>query len=637
MSRNGRVFALAVAGLAIVGGLAWWAVDQRRVAAGPSPSSDAPVLRALSFVGSDKCASCHAREHARWLGSQHQRAMQHAAADTVRGDFEDSRFVYAGVTSSFLRRDDRFYIRTDGPDGRLADFELKYTFGVEPLQQYLVELSGGRLQAVSIAWDTRPKEEGGQRWFHLHPGENIDHRDELHWTRGSQNWNFMCADCHSTGLQKGYDPVTGNYHTTYAEMSVGCEACHGPGSAHLSWASSQQSGRGGEVRNKGLTILLDERRGVSWSANAASGHPRRSTPRTTEREIEVCAQCHSRRAQIAEGYEPGRAFLDHYLPALISPGLYHVDGQQQDEVYVWGSWLQSRMHSAGVTCSDCHDPHTQQLRAPGNAVCAQCHTASRYDTASHHHHATGSAGSQCANCHMPSREYMVVDPRRDHSLRVPRPDQSVALGVPNACNACHVERDATWAAAAVRAWLGRDAAGFQTFAEDFAAADMGQAGADARLSKLAFDTAQPPIVRASALARLGTVGSVDPELARRAATDPVPLVRLAAVELAEALPPAARTRAFAPLLADPRLAIRIEAARVLAGDARVAASGGATCAQIGRGGVPRDAAVQRRPSGGQCRARRLPCDARTSGGSAACLRDGQAPRFAIRSRVCQRG
>jgi predicted CXXCH cytochrome family protein len=257
--------------------------------------------------------------------------------------------------------------------------------------------------------------------------------------------------------------------------------------------------------------------------------------------------------------------MDHYLPSLLLPGLYHDDGQQQDEVLIWGSWLQSRMHAAGVTCSDCHDPHTQKLRAPGNAVCAQCHEPARYDAPSHHHHAQDTAGAQCANCHMPQNTYMVVDPRRDHSLRVPRPDESVQLGVPNACNSCHTEREARWAAQAVRNWLGRDARGFQTFATVFHGADTGEPTALERLGAIAADTTQPAIVRASALARLAGSGHFTRDFAQSLAQDASPLVRMATVQLADVMPPEVRPDVLGPLLRDPLRAVRIEAARSLAG------------------------------------------------------------------------
>jgi Flp pilus assembly protein TadD len=486
--------------------------------------------------------------------------MQHATADTVRGDFNNAKLTFDGVTSSFFKRDGKYYVRTDGPDGKLADFEVTYTFGLEPLQQYLVELPGGRLQALAVTWDTRPRDQGGQRWFRQYPDEKLDFRDELHWTRRSQNWNFMCSDCHSSQVTKGYDAAQNTFDTRYKEVAVGCEACHGPGSTHIVWANEKSPDP-----RKGLTAQLDERRGITWSIDAATGNARRSHERAGEREIEVCAQCHARRAQIAEGYHAGKPFLDHYLPSMLVAPLYWADGQQRDEVFIWGSWLQSRMHRQGVTCSDCHDPHTQKLRVEGNAVCGQCHAPGKYDAPAHHRHTAGTAGAQCAECHMPRTTYMVVDGRRDHSMRVPRPDQSVTLGVPNACNQCHTKQDARWAATAVRGWLGRDATGFQAFAPTFRAAEAGQASATASLATIANDLAHAPIVRASAVERLAQAGSGDASTAQRAARDAQPLLRLASVQLIELLPPQEGLRLLEPLFSDPLRAVRIEAARAAAG------------------------------------------------------------------------
>ena len=493
--------------------------------------------------------------------------MQVAGETTVLGDFADRRFVHDGITSTFFRREGRFMVRTDGPDGKLDDFEIKYTFGVRPLQQYLIELSGGRLQALSIAWDARPREAGGQRWFHLYPNQKIDYRDELHWTRRQQNWNYMCADCHSTNVRKSYDPASAHYATTWSEINVACEACHGPGSRHVAWAGAARPGGTYDTSEpKGLTVLLRERRGVQWAIDPSSGNARRSVARTTAVELGVCAQCHSRRSQISSDYVPGRPFLDHYLPALLTPPLYWPDGQQRDEVYTWGSFLESRMHAAGVACSDCHEPHGQKLRAPGNQVCAQCHAPAKYDATAHHFHRAGGPGAACAGCHMPAARYMLIDPRHDHSLRVPRPDQSVALGVPNACTRCHADRQPEWAAAKVQAWYGRNLGGYQQFATAFHAAETG--GAEVRLlADLARDPLQPGIVRASAMAQFPREVARSPaglEALKLALGNGDPLVRRAAVTALEALPPAERPPLALTALSDPSRLVRIEAARVLA-------------------------------------------------------------------------
>src|SRR5262245_10127913 len=532
------------------------------------PSASSADASAAAFVGAQACAGCHPQEHARWSGSDHARAMQHASEATVLGDFGDRRFAYGSITSTFFRRAGKFMVRTDGPDGKLADFEIKYTFGVRPLQQYLIELPGGRLQALSIAWDARSREAGGQRWYHLYPNERIDFRNELHWTRRQQNWNFMCADCHSTNVRKNYDAAADRYATTWSEINVACEACHGPGSRHVAWAQASGWRRMWDrTVGRGLTVALRERQGVQWTIDSGSGLAKRSAPRTTAVELGVCAQCHARRSQISSDYVPGRPWLDHYVPALLTSPLYWADGQQRDEVYTWGSFLESRMHAAGVTCSDCHEPHSQKLRAEGNQVCARCHAAAKYDAATHHLHRQGGRGAECAGCHMPVARYMLVDPRHDHSLRVPRPDQSVALGVPNACTNCHADQKSEWAAAQVQAWYGRTAAGYQRFAEAFRGAEMGAGAAVQQLAAVARDGTQPAIVRATALARMpGALGrwpsSVD--AVRQAVSDSDPLVRRAAVAALERLPPDARIAPAVQLLRDPSRLVRIEAARVLA-------------------------------------------------------------------------
>ena len=483
--------------------------------------------------------------------------MQTAEAGRVLGNFDDARFTYGSIASRFFTRDGKFLVRTDAADGTLRDFEVKYTFGVTPLQQYLIAQPNGRMQALSIAWDARAKPVGGQRWFHLYPGDGVDHSDELHWTGRQQNWNFMCADCHSTNVRKGYDAASDRFQTTWSELNVACEACHGPGSAH---ASSARSGT-----KTSLPAQLSERRGVGWEIDPATHVPRRSAPRTTSAEIDVCAQCHSRREQIAEAYTAGARFEDYYSPSLITSGLYYPDGQQRDEVYTHGSFLQSRMAHTGVTCADCHDPHSGRPRAQGNTLCAQCHAPAKYDTGSHHFHPEKTPGAECVSCHMPETTYMGVDARRDHSIRVPRPDRSVSMGVPNACNGCHKDRTAMWADAQLRARLGRAPAGFQTFAEAFHAADSGDAASAEALRRVADDTSQPPIVRASALARLADLpGRVAVDAAARHVGDPDPSVRRAALSVFEALPPDDRVGLAGRLLRDPVRSVRLQAAWLLA-------------------------------------------------------------------------
>jgi len=559
-----RIILLGVAGLVAVGLLVYLAFNNRQQTSQATAPVAAPI-NAATYVGAAACKSCHDAAYDAWTGSHHALAMQQANDKTVLGNFANAKLSYAGITSTFFKRDGKYFVNTDGPDGKLRDFEIKYSFGVTPLQQYLIDLPGFRFQALSIAWDSRPKEQGGQRWFHLYPKERITHDDELHWTRPAQNWNFMCADCHSTDLRKNFDATSNRFNTQWSEINVGCESCHGPGSRHLEWVKAKQAGRSSEDNSKGLIARLDERRGITWKPLAESGNAARSRPRASEREIEVCAQCHARRGQIAEGYSAGKPFLDYYRPALLTSPLYHADGQQRDEVYIWGSFLQSKMYASGVTCSDCHEPHSGKLRAEGNTVCASCHSASKYDAPPHHHHKPGSAGATCVGCHMPTTTYMVVDPRHDHSLRLPRPDLSAQSATPNACNGCHGNRDARWAAAQVKQWYGGAPRGYQRFADAFAAATAGAAEAQTLLRAIAADASHPAIVRATALAQL-TPGLSKTTLDTLAAglLDPSPLLRLAALQSLAGAAPDARLRLAAPLLADPLRALRIEAASLLA-------------------------------------------------------------------------
>jgi tetratricopeptide (TPR) repeat protein len=552
----------AVAVLAIAAGGWWWHSGRHPRAAVTSAVPSAHP--ATSYVGRQVCGQCHQQTEQSWRGSHHDLAMQPATDTTVAGDFDNARFSYAGVTSTFSRRDGKFVVRTDGPDGALQDFDVKYTFGTAPLQQYLIEFPDGRLQALSIAWDTRGRAEGGQRWFHLYPGQNVNHRDALHWTGPSQNWNYMCAACHSTGVRKNYDPETRRFATTYAEVNVACEACHGPGSNHVAWARKEGDWRRLDDGRKGLVAALDDRRSVTWTISAETGNAQRTPPGRPAREIETCGRCHGRRGQFSDDYVHGRPLGDTLRVALLDDSLYYPDGQVRDEVYEYGSFLQSKMFHRGVTCSDCHDPHTLKLRAPRPLVCLGCHAARKYATPTHHFHPPGSRGADCIGCHMPTTTYMVVDPRHDHSFRVPRPDLSVKLGVPNPCTRCHAGRRAEWAAKQVDAWYGHTPRGYQGYAEAFAAASISAPNSTELLQAVARDGSQPAIARASAIRRLGPPpGPPALEVVRAGLKDGDPLVRSASVSALESVEPALRVQLLALLLDDPVRAVRMEAARNL--------------------------------------------------------------------------
>lgn len=586
ITRGGRLHWLVAVGLGIVALAAMLAIDYRRAVAPPNRAT---------YVGRDACIKCHQEQASSFHGSHHDLAMDIASEDTVLGDFNDVRFEHHGLSNRMFRDGDRFMVHTEGPDGLMHDYEVKYVFGVTPLQQYMVEFDRtddmppdaiARLQVLRISWDTLAK-----RWFYLSPpdvSEKLAPDDDLHWTGIAQRWNTMCAECHSTNLQKNYDPATQQYRTTFSEIDVSCESCHGPGSHHVELASR-------------FSLFWDRELGYGL-ANLKGD--------SNIAEVETCAPCHSRRGNLAEGHFAGAAFCDYYEPSTLASELYHDDGQILDEVYEYGSFVQSRMYHKGIRCTDCHDPHSLQLKAPGNQVCTSCHQhpAGKYDSPSHHKHTPGKPGSACVDCHMPATTYMAVDPRRDHSLRIPRPDLSVALATPNACTGCHLDQQRVpeekrsqlveyadwlrlaragdqevatelkradqWCDDACNKWYGQARRRDPHFATAFHAARSQEANAASKLEQVARDAQlTPAIARATALEKMSAF--TDPDgltrrirAGRESLADPVPMVRAAAIEAISSLALSAgggekMAGLLGPMLEDESFLVRSTAAKVL--------------------------------------------------------------------------
>lgn len=542
---------------------AWvWASLKERASREAPPSSPTPLQKVErvdserpSYVGTDACTTCHLEQRSSFRGSDHDRAMEPPSPTSVAAPFDGRRFVQDGMSAEFRRDESGYWVRTHGADTELHDYRVAWTLGVEPLQQYLLDVGNGRLQAFTVAWDERPGSQGGQRLYSLHPGEVVEAGDPLHWTSPMHGWNSMCADCHSTAYEKGYDPNLERFEPRWVEPNVGCEACHGPGSSHVAWA--RDSARTGDSR---LVVDLSNER--TWTISNET-HNAIAQPDDSHTEVDTCAPCHSRRHQIAEGRRPDQPWLDFYRPELLSAGLYQADGQIEDEVFVWGSFVQSKMFHAGVRCSDCHDPHSTELKVSGNALCGQCHDATVYQARSHHHHAPDSTGSKCVSCHMPARVYMGIDARRDHALRIPRPDLSAKLGTTNACIRCHTDRTNDWAVANSSNWW-TDIDDGTHFGSVLAAGREGRSDALVGLVRLAKDDEQPAIVRATALSLMNAQGERARSALGSAIADPDPVVRLGAILGARSLSGPSRWAVLAPALDDPRAALRIEATRLLA-------------------------------------------------------------------------
>jgi tetratricopeptide (TPR) repeat protein len=524
------------------------------------PSATRMPERLAAFVGSEECKSCHKPEYDLWRGSHHDLAMDVASEETVLGDFNDVRLEHHGVVSRFYRKGDKYFVHTPGPGGETGDFELTHTFGWYPLQQYLVPFPGGRYQCLPIAWDVDKK-----RWYHLYPDPPIAPDDWLYWTNAGQNWNGMCAECHSTNLKKNYDVDTDSYETTWSDIDVGCEACHGPGSRHVEWAELPDMARP-PVKNAELLVQT-------------SGLTSRSL-------VELCAPCHSRRAALGDYTHAEPDLLDSMLPQTLNEGLYFSDGQILDEVYVYGSFTQSKMYHRDVRCSDCHEVHSIRPVREGNDLCLQCHRAQAYDTREHHFHkkrgeqgeaiksADGTVlfevgtGAECVQCHMPGRVYMGIDYRPDHSFRMPRPDLSVKLGVPNACNRCHVDKTARWSDEAITKWYGPGRRPhYGTIIDE---GRKREPEARDELIRLAGDTLYPVIVRSTALGLLGAYPAEKTTKALELALmNDEALIRRTALDSLNVSDPQLRHKLVSPMLYDPVKAVRIEAARLLAEDPSV--------------------------------------------------------------------
>ncbi|MEN8202520.1 MAG: tetratricopeptide repeat protein [Bacteroidota bacterium] len=519
------------------------------------------------YIGRESCKECHEKEYMLFQGSDHDMAMDEANEKTVLGNFNDQTITHFGVTSRFFMSDGKYMVNTEGPDGELTDYGVSYVFGIRPLQQYLIEFPGGRYQCLPLCWDTRPAEEGGQRWFHIYQDERIPPDDVLHWTRVTQNWNYMCAECHSTNLRKNYSYSEKAYHTTWSEIDVSCEACHGPGSDHVDWAEKVESGSSPDVYpDMGLVVRLKDTDNATWVFDNDSVTARRSVARQSDELVQMCSRCHARRAVATEDYYHGGSLLDTHWPSLLDEGLYFADGQILEEVYVYASFLQSKMYQAGVVCKDCHEPHSGKVYVDGNALCYRCHMASEYGPRKHHFHDPAKEGASCTECHMHERTYMVVDPRRDHSIRIPRPDLSDKLGTPNACNQCHPDKSTQWATDYLRQWYGQDLLDQPHYGETFWAGRQRYPEAQQELLTLAGDSEQAPMIRATAISLLG--GYPDPSttsLLQRTISDPDPLIRYASLTVVQFAEPE-----FIRDLALPRLKDSVKLVRLMAANSLTA-------------------------------------------------------------------
>ena len=518
-----------------------------------------------SYIGADKCGSCHQPEFSDWLESDHFRAMAVANPDSMLGDFADVTVVFHGIKSQFSKREDQYFITTTNQDNLQETFQVKYSFGHYPLQQYLIETGKGHIQAFNVAWDSRSQDDGGQRWFHLRDDENIDPQHPFFWTGHFQNWNSRCADCHSTNLRKNYDTDQNSYQTLWSDINVGCEACHGPGSLHYEKVLANQ------ILETDTGFNVDMPKTGTWALKAGADYAVSDgleVPQSKTSTLNMCGGCHSRRASLTQ-MRPGADYHDQFQMRTLGADLYHVDGQINEEVFVMGSFMQSKMHQKGVTCGNCHNVHSTKLLVEGNGLCLQCHRSETFNVPDHHGHQVSSSGGQCVNCHMPETTYMTVDPRRDHSFSIPRPDLSIELGVPNACVGCHQGKTDQWAQQVLENLNPTTPSGADSQSrpsgvlDAWARANRQSQELDPLVTREVESLIEPPRVdpirHATLLDQLAPMPSrVSAQLAAKGLKHEDPLVRRAAVASIQSMPPEIIVGLLSTNMAESSLVVRAE-------------------------------------------------------------------------------
>ncbi len=506
-------------------------------------------------ISNQTCIDCHQTSHQQWKLSDHAKSMALPNNANILADFNNTLAKHYGQTAKFYKKGDQYFVDI-AYDNNSQTLPIKYTFGHYPLQQYLVETEKGRLQVLPFAWDSRAKSEGGQRWYHNYSEEEIKPADRLHWRQPLQNWNGMCADCHSDGLVRRFDAENNQFASQFDNINVGCLSCHGNMSSH----GKAQGKSTTKVRNTVSKPLGSWVRSIGDKTAHWQGEKRDNSF------MDGCFACHSLRSPLTDGFKANKPFLDQFTPQLPAAPNYHADGQIKEEVYVYGSFLQSKMFAAGVNCLDCHDKHTMKLKDEGNGLCLQCHGAEVYNVKSHHQHEDNSVGAQCANCHMPENRYMGVDDRRDHSFKIPRPDLSLTFNTPNACTKCHDDKSNQWANENLTQWHGapKELLRSKQFLIEL------NSGKPINLEEhltIIADTNLDVISRASALQMLSfTTQTITIEILKPYLQHQEPLLRLSAATIGTLLPPTARVLHISSLLSDKFKAVRVAAARALLTD-----------------------------------------------------------------------
>ena len=504
-------------------------------------------------ISNQECISCHEQSQHDWQQSDHSKSMAIADKTTVLADFNNKQVVHYGQKADFFIKKNRYMV-TITYNNKTDTYPIKYTFGYYPLQQYLVETEQGKLQVLPFAWDARKKIQGGQRWYHNYSHEEISPADRLHWRQPLQNWNGMCADCHSDGLVRNYEMKENSFNSQFDNINVGCLSCHGDMSSHS---------RKVKKRNVSYDITSVNHPTGKWLRNLGDRTAHWQGEKRNNIFMDGCFACHSLRAPLTDGIKPNTPFLDQFTPQFLSSPNYHADGQIKEEVYVYGSFLQSKMFTAGVNCLDCHDKHTMKLKIQGNGLCLQCHGEQVYNVKSHHQHDIDSSGAQCVNCHMSENRYMGVDDRRDHSFKIPRADISQAFNTPNACIKCHDDKSNQWVSDKLEIWHGKPQA---VLSSKYLLITL-NSGRPITLEQhisIIDDEKLDIISRATAIQLLSfTTSILSADFLAPYLTHSEALLRLSAASIATLLPAKDKMKHLVPLLQDQYKSVRVASVRSL--------------------------------------------------------------------------
>jgi len=493
------------------------------------------------YIGSNNCGSCHKDAYQQWRQSLHIRMTKPIAEATVVGDFSGAATLDDhGRAFAFGTADGTPFMRIAFGTAKPETFRVDYTLGAKRYQGYLSTMADGRIYVLPAFWHIESR-----RW--------VDWKEITPIPEGAhdlrQIWNTNCFNCHGTNIAQGFDVAAKRYKSTWTEMGIGCEACHGPGKPHVelmeAWEKNPESKPAYDTsaKNRELSGLLK------------IFSPRTATPRQT---YDTCAYCHGNKQNVFLGFRAGDHYDDYALPFLISEPLPENDYQGE----FWPDGRPNRFNrpqaltmsgcfKAGqAVCTSCHLSHGSRnpfsLKVnitqgrSGDLLCVQCHSgASGASSASgarllpvsqgvrdpiapwsneaieqHTFHKADSAGSRCISCHMSDVNWRLLIRRRDHTFQAPVPETTAAFGVPNACTTCHDDRTPEWAARQMDQWWGdgsrRQAS--TSLADTMYRAGSGDARALPGLARLAVDRSQGLLVRASAVEfmqqlALGTAGT----------------------------------------------------------------------------------------------------------------------------------